>query len=548
MFGAATIVAVSLGVGVGADETPKPAVTEPISTGGPATFRRLTEDEYKQSIAQIFSADITVPGRFEPSVREDGLLAIGASKVVVTPAGLEQYVIRAREISSQVLSTENRVKFLNCAPSSAVSFDAACASAFLGKYGRLLFRRPLTQAELGAAVDLSERTTKTAGDFYQGLGAGLSSLLMSPAFVFRMEVTEPDPTRPGANRLDAYSLASRISFLLWDSPPDEALLASAASGDLHTQAGLQAQVDRMLAAPQLKRGVRAFFQDMLAYDQFDGLSKDPSLYPIFNPQLRDDAKEQSLRTITGLLLDDKGDYRDLFTTKKTYLSRSLGALYGVRVDYRGFGDWMPYTFPENDPRAGVLTLAAFLMLDPSHEGRSSPTIRGKTVRENMLCEMVPSPPANVNFDLVQDVNDPVHKTARERLTAHQDNPACAGCHRITDPIGLSLENYNPVGSYRAQENGVTIDASGTFEGKSYKNGLELTKLLRDSPAVTSCVTQRVFEYGVGRKATAGEEPWIEYAVNQFGEDGYQFPALLRRIATSQAFQAATGPTVAFNSK
>ena len=170
----------------------------------------------------------------------------------------------------------------------------------------------------------------------------------------------------------------------------------------------------------------AFFSDMLAYDQFDGLAKDPALFPIFNPQLRDDAEEQSLRTIIDLLITQKQDYRDLFTTRKTFLSRSLGALYGVRVNYEAFGGWMPHTFGPNDPYAGLLTLPAFLMLDPSHEGRTSPTIRGKNLRQLLLCQNVPPPPGNVNQAIAQDTSNPLYKTARDRLNVHQSNPVCAG--------------------------------------------------------------------------------------------------------------------------
>ncbi|HEX7857562.1 MAG TPA: DUF1592 domain-containing protein [Sphingobium sp.] len=529
-------------VGVGA--TDGASAPEPVSMGGPATFRRLSEEQYKRSIGQIFGPEIQVGGRFEPEVREDGLLAIGSSKVVVTPGGFEQYAIRSREISAQVLDEKNRGKYLGCTPAKPSAYDEACGGQFLGKYGRLLFRRPLSDAEKSAVVGLSRKEAQASGNFYKGVGAGLAWLLNSPSFVFRMERTEADPSHPGARRLDSYSLATRISFLLWDAPPDQELLDVAANGGLHTPQGLQKQVDRMLASPRLEQGVRAFFSDMLAFDQFAGLSKDSALYPIFNPQLRDDAEEQSLRTITYHLLTEDGDYRDLFTTKKTFLSRSLGALYGVPVDARAFGGWMPYSFPANDPHAGLLTLPAFLMLDPSHEGRSSPTIRGKTARENMLCQMVPPPPANVNFDLVQDVNDPVHKTARERLMAHQENPVCAGCHRITDPIGLSLENYNAVGSFRTHENGVVIDASGKFDGKPYNNAIELTKILRDSPSIPACVVQRTYEYGVGRKVTASEEQWLDYQNNRFAADGYKFPALLRRIATSPAFQAVSSTNIA----
>jgi len=517
---------------------------DPASWGGPPTFRRLSEDQYKRSIAQIFGADIVVPGRFEPPVREDGLLAIGSARVIVTPAGLEQYAIRAHEISAQIVEGKRRNDDLKCAPAAPGTFDDACASQFLGKYGRLLFRRPLTRPELAAVMTLSRSAAKASGSFAKGVESGLASLLLSPSFVFRLETTEPDPLHKTAQRLDSYSLATRISFLLWDAPPDAELLNAASSGALRDPAGLQRQVDRLIASPHFEQGVRAFFSDMLAYDQFGGLSKDASLFPIFNPRLRDDAQEQSLRTIVDHLLVQQGDYRDLFTTKKTFLSRSLGALYGVKVDSRAFNGWMPYTFPADDPHSGLLTLAGFSMLDASHEGRSSPTIRGKTVRENLLCQPVPPPPANVNFDLVQNVNDPVLKTARARLTAHQDNPVCAGCHRMMDPVGLSLENFTPVGGYRTQENGVTIDASGTFEGKSYKNVTEFTHLLHDSPTVTSCVVQRAYEYGVGRKVATSEEGWLETANQGFAKDGYRFPALMRLIATSPEFERVSAARLA----
>jgi hypothetical protein len=537
--------ALSAGAAVASIAIGSPAVhadPDTVQQSGPTTVRRLSEDQYKRSIAQIFGADINVPGRFEPPVREEGLLAIGQSHVIVTPAGFEQYALRGREISAQVLDEKHRGLFLQCAPQAG--FDEACAKQFFGKYGRMLFRRPLKDSEMAATLKLARSAAASTGSFDGGMRAGLASMLMSPAFVFRMETSEPDPDLPAVNRLDAYSLASRVSFLLWDAPPDAQLLDSAADGSLHNPAVLQREVDRMLASPHIEEGVRAFFSDMFAYDQFEGLSKDSKIYPIFNPQLRDDAREQSLRTVVDLLLTQEGDYRDLFTTRKTFLTRSLGALYGVRVDARAFGGWMPYTIPASSPYSGILTMPAFLMLDPSHEGRSSPTIRGKMVRENLLCQPVPAPPANVNFNLVQDVNDPVRKTARERLMAHQDNPVCSGCHAITDPIGLSLENYTPVGSFRAKENGVEIDASGEFEGKPYKNALELMNYLRNGPTAASCVVQRVAEYGVGRKLSPGEENWVGNVDERFGKNGYRFKALLRDVATSPTFQAVARPTLA----
>lgn len=515
------------------------AAGEPVSAGGPQTMRRLSEDEYKRSIAQIFGADVAVPGRFEPPVREGGLLAIGNSQVVVTPSGFEQDLLRSRQIAADVLSEGRRQSILQCQPAQANRFDESCASQFAGRYGRLLFRRPLTDHELKVELDIARHATEASGSFYKGLESGLTGLLVSPSFLFRMEVSQPDPANPGVARLDDYSLASRISFLIWDAPPDEELLTAAANGDLGTASGLERQVDRLMASPRFEQGVRAFFSDMFAYDQFDGLAKDPALFPIFNPQLRNDAEEQSLRTIVDYLVTRKQDYRNLFATKSTFLSRSLGALYGVPVSNDAFDGWMPYSFGPNDPYAGLLTFPAFLMLDPSHEGRTSPTIRGKNLRQLLLCQNVPPPPGNVDFKIVQDTNNPNYKTARQRLVAHRDNPACAGCHSITDPIGLAMENYTAVGRYRTTENGAPIDSSGTFDGKPFKDLLQLETELAASPALPKCLVQRTYEYGVGRQIAAGERDWVKNLDARFAQQGYEFPALVRDIAVSTAFRSVS---------
>lgn len=518
------------------------AASDPVVVGSPPGFRRLNEAQYIRSIEDVFGPGITVPGRFSPPLREEGLMAIGDSHVTVTPSGIEQYELRAREISEQVLQEARRGQTMTCTPASPAAFDEGCARDFLGHYGRLLFRRPLSQAEMASALGLSQQATITSGNFYKGLQVGLSRLLMSPKFIFRVEDSQPDPLNPAQFRLDDYSLATRISFLLWDAPPDAALLDAAARGDLSTEKGLAKQVDRLIASPRFELGVRSFFSDMFGYEQFDGLAKDQSIYPVFNEQLAAAAKEQTLRMIVDLLVTSKGDYRDLFTTRKTFLNRSLGALYRVPVPAEGIEGWAAHTFGPNDKREGVLTLAAFLMLDPTHEGRSSPTIRGKSIRELFLCQPVPQPPPNVNFAAVQDVKNPLFRTARQRLAIHQENPACAGCHALTDPIGLSMENYDAVGAFRMHENDAPIDVTGSFKGTSYTGLIEFSRLLRDSEEVPSCLVQRTYEYGVGRTAGASDGPWLETVVQAFARDKYRFPALVRRIALSDAFRRVSPPS------
>jgi hypothetical protein len=528
VFGAAALAPVEV---VTAESARPPAVAP-----APPGFRRLNEAQYIRSIEQIFGSGIKVPGRFDPPLRAEGLLAIGDATVTVSASGIEQYELRAREIAAQAMAG-GRAQ-VPCQPAAADAFDAACARQFLGRYGRQLYRRPLSDDELAAVVALAANGTRVDRSFAKGLQLGLSRLLMSPNFIFRVERSMADPAAPGGQRLDDYSLASRISFLLWDAPPDEALLDAAQRGELRSAARIQRQVDRMVASPRFEQGTRAFFSDMFGYEQFRGLAKDQAIYPKFNSDIAHDAQEQTLRTLVDLLVTNRGDYRDIFSTRKTFINRGLGALYRVPISSASVEGWAPYTFPADAPRAGILSLAGFLMLDPTHEGRSSPTIRGKSVRELLLCQPVPQPPPNVNFAIVQDVANPLYKTARQRLTVHQENPACAGCHALTDPIGLSLENYDAIGNFRTHENDAPIDATGTFDGKPYTGLLGLSQRLRESPDVPACLVQRAFEYGTGRAAGGGDAAWLDYAISRFSADGYRFPGLMRQLATSPALAAA----------
>jgi hypothetical protein len=534
-----------LAMGVSAGEMAQ-AADEPMTSGGPTTFRRLSAEQYTRSIEDIFGEGISVPGRFEPPLRDEGLLAIGDAKVVVTPSGIEQYELKAREIASQVMTEDRRKKILECEPPLPTIYDEGCARRFVGKYGRLLFRRPLTDEESASVLETTRVTATQTESFYKGLELGLSQLLMSPSFIFRAETSELDPDRAGAQRLDSYSLASRLSFLVWNAPPDGELLDAAARGELHRQKDLERQLNRMLATPKFEQGMRAYFSDMFGYDQFDSLSKDQGIFPKYTSQLAKDAREQSLRTIIDLLVTHSGDYRDLFTTRRTFLNRNLAALYKVPIAKAGVDGWTSYTFGPDDKRAGLLTFAGFSMLDPTHEGRSSPTIRGKSIRELFLCQKVPTPPPNVNFAVVQDTHNPMYKTARERLTAHRDNPTCAGCHALTDPMGLSLENYDAIGAYRADENGVSINTSGTFEGKTYQDAIGLQQVLRDSSSLSNCLVRRLYEYGVGRSVQASEHEWLDYISQRFAHDGHALPGLIRTIAGSKAFRAVSADEVASN--
>jgi len=512
--------------------------TEPPTDGGPAQFRRLTEAQYRNSIADVFGRSIVVAGRFDPLERIDGLLALGASSATITSAGLERYEALGRSIALQVVDADNRNVLIPCVPQSPTTSDTACAQQFFTAAGRLLLRRPLTATERGLYVRLASDAGDQLGDFYQGLAYGLAGMLVSPKFLFINETSEPDGE--GGYRLDGYAKATRLSFLLWNTTPDPQLLDAAEAGELATLDGVQAQFDRMLDSPRAQQGVRAFFSDMLEFERFETMEKDPIIYPAFSLQVADHAKEQTLRTIAHLLLEEAMDYRDLFTNRKTFLSGALGVIYRVPVDNPA--GWMPYEFPPDKPWAGIHTQLSFQALF-SHPGKSSPTLRGKAVREQLLCQKVPEPPGDVDFTDFNNDTHAVNKTARQRLDAHNAEPSCAGCHKIMDPIGLAMEQFDGAGQFRTTENDVVIDTSGELDGIPFNDAVSLGQALRDNPAATGCVANRLYAYATGRAPVSSERQWMGFLEEEFGRNGYQIPALLREIVVSEAFYRVTPPQV-----
>ena len=492
-------------------------------------LRLMSRSQYYSTLAGIFGADVIPKLNFAPFQRTDGLLATGAAYDGVTSSQIEQYQRTATIVANTIVSPGHRDFLLPCKPVDEKAPDNACTSKYLTYIGQLLFRRPLTDAERNEVVAQAAEGATRLGNYYTGLSIALEGMLLNPKTLYLKEVTEPDPKEPGSVRLSAYSLASRLSFFLWNQAPDEALLNAAAKGDLYNPKARAKIVDAMLASPKLENGVRAFFDDMLGFDDFSNLAKDPKVYPAFTGQVAEEAREQTLRVIVDQLLTHNGDYRDLYTTRKTFIAPSLAALYHEPAART----WMAYTTPDNEPRVGLLTQISFLALH-SHPGRSSPTLRGKALRELLMCQPVPRPPANVDFSAVENP-DPTLKTARDRLDFHRRNPVCAGCHKITDPIGLALENFDGSGQYRDTEKGAAIDASGAIDGKEFKYVVGLGQALHDSPAVPACLVKRVFGYAVGGRLRQQDQKIVDYFNAQFAAGGYRLPNLLRTIALSPAF-------------
>jgi hypothetical protein len=509
------------------------ALSAPPTKSQVVSMRRLTEQEYRNSIADIFGKEIEVRGSFEPTKRSEGLAAVSTAILSVTPVGFESFSKMANDIAAQVTAEKYRA-MLPCAPKDVKAADDGCAGKIIGHYGLLLFRRPLTAAEFDNRVGLSRRIAQQTNDFYAGLRHSLSMLMQLPDFTFRWEVAAPSPDGKRLT-LDSHSRATLLSFLMWNTTPDPELLQAAQNGDLTTSVGLAKQVDRLMASPRLDAGMRAFFEDMLQLDTFDTVSKDSLLYPKWGSAMADSAREETLRTVIGLALHENGDMRDLMTTRQTYIDRRLAVLYRVPFTFKG--DWVKYEFPADSGRSGILTQISMLSMF-SHPGRSSPTKRGVALADIFLCLPTPEPPNDVDFSIVNDANSPM-KTLRQRLMAHASNRACAACHDRSDPLGLALESFDAIGGYRTTDNGEPIDVSATIQGHRFSGAQGLGQYLHDSPRYPACVARRLHSYGrSAQRWTVNDFP---DAYKAFQNSGFRLRALIRSMALSESFYTAAPP-------
>ncbi|MFN7923420.1 MAG: DUF1592 domain-containing protein [Bryobacteraceae bacterium] len=496
------------------------------------SMRRLTEQEYRNSIADIFGAEIEVRGLFEPTIRTGGLAAASTASLSVTPVGFESFAKMANDIAAQATSEKLRSK-LPCAPQDAKEPDDACARKILSQYGLLLFRRPLTEPELDNRTGLAHRMAERTKDFYSGLRYGLAMLMQLPDFIFRTETAVPSADGK-SGKLDGYSRATRLSFLLWNTTPDAELLRAAACGELETQAGLAKQVGRLMASPRLDAGMSAFFDDMLQLDTFDTVSKDSVLYPKWGSGMATSAREETLRTAVGLALHDNGDIRDLMTTRQSYIDRRLAVLY--RVPFPFTGDWVKYEFPADSGRSGILTQVSMLSMF-SHPGRSSPTKRGVALMEIFLCSPTPLPPNDVDFSIVNDAKSPL-KTLRARLMLHAENQACAACHMRSDPIGLALEEFDTIGGYRKTDNGEPIDATATLQDHTFTGAQGLGQYLRSNPRYPACVARKLYAYGQGLNPVGVKTDQFQEIYDAFQSSGYRLRKLIESMTLSESFYVA----------
>ncbi len=427
--------------------------------------------------------------------------------------------------------TPSRRQILVCRPASSAD-ELTCAKKIIGALARRAYRRPVTDGDLQSLIEFYQRGRNEGGNFESGIEAAVQLILASPDFLFRFE---PDPDSVAADavyRIGDLQLASRLSFFLWSSIPDEELLNLSSQGRLKEPVVLERQVRRMLADPRSKALVDNFAGQWLYLRNLKTINPDFETFPDFDDNLRQAMKRETELFIDSIMREDKS-VMDLLNANYTFLNERLARHYGIPGIYGT--DFRRVTLKE-DARRGLLGQASILTVT-SYPTRTSPVQRGKWILTNVLG--IPPNPPPPNIPALKERSDTGKPTTlRERMEEHRTNPTCAGCHRMMDPIGFSLENFDALGQWRTTDEGVKIDPSGTlFNGAKVDGPASLRQMLTSRPEVfVGVLIEKMLTYGLGRGVQYYDMPAVRSVVRDAGHNDFRFSSIVLGIVKSAPFQ------------
>ncbi len=413
--------------------------------------------------------------------------------------------------------------------------ELKAARADIERFATRAFRRPVSQAELDRLLKLFEMTQRDGVSFEEGVQVALEAVLVSPYFLFRGEL-QPEPNNPQATfPINEYDLASRLSYFLWSSMPDEELFEQAAKGTL--RANLAAEVHRMLEDPKSQALVANFLEQWLQIRNLDVVAPDKKMFPQFDDELRAAMQKETELFLTHLARDDKS-LLDLVGADYTYVNERLARFYGIP---NVTGSEFRRVSLDGTHRKGILTQASILTIT-SNPTRTSPVKRGKWVLENILGAPPPPPPPNVP-QLKEDKQAVLSGSLRQRMEQHRADPTCASCHERMDPIGFGFENFNAIGGWRDKDGEFPIDPSGKLMGGDEFNGPgDLTDLLLDSKKeeLMRCIVEKTLTYALGRGLEYYDKCAVDEVCDAVAADHYKFSSLIEHVVKSVPFLMRRG--------
>jgi hypothetical protein len=519
------------GAAAGSGGTAPSACTTPgVINPGRSPMRRLNAGEYDTTIRDLMHTTKVFSATFPPD--EEGLgFSNNADALVVQPLLAEGYQRASEELAVDAVANLGALAPA-CDPQTAGA--ATCARSFIEAFGKKAFRRPLAADEI-TRYEALFTTGSADATFDDGITLVIEAMLQSPHFLYRLEFGDLAAAVGDVAPLTSHEIASRLSYFLWSSIPDDELFAAADANQLTTPEQVAAQADRMLSHENARDMVQQFHREWLHLDDVLGRQKDPAIYANFDAQLQADLVWEA-DAFVGDVFWNRGNVTQLFTASYTFLNENVARLYGVPGVSGG-----ELTRVELDPsqRSGILSLGAILAAYATSD-QAHPILRGKFVRERLLCEEL-EPVPNDLMVVVPAVTPGT--TTRERFEAHSSNPACVGCHIKMDPIGFGFENYDAVGRWRATDDGRPVNATGEFvEAPSpvtdgaFDGVTGMAARLTAGPDAANCVATMWFRWGNGRQESADDACAIESIRQKFQGASYELRSLPIAIVTADTFR------------
>jgi mono/diheme cytochrome c family protein len=451
----------------------------------------------------------------------------------ITPVGipeLDKVTVEGPFNATRSEKAPSRLKVFTCSPASERD-EPACARTILSSLARRAYRGPVSDTDLTRLLDFYAKERASGGDFDAGIEGGLRFLLVHPRFLYRVEQDPANAAAGATYRIRDIELASRLSFFIWSSIPDEELLAAATAGRLKNPAVLEQQVRRMLKDERARALGSSFAGQWLYLRNLRGLQPDADVFPDFDHNLRDALQRETELLFESIVLEDK-PVTTLIDADYTFLNERLARHYGVPNLY---GTQFRRVSVTNEARKGLLGHGSILALT-SQNNRTSPVLRGKYVLTNILGTPPPSPPAVVP---PLDENPGKAKSMRDRMEEHRKSPACSGCHKLMDPIGLALENFDGIGRWRTTDNGAIIDpASQLADGTKIDGPVTLRQaILRNPDMFARNVTEMLLSYAMGHGIEYYDMPFVRAIVKDAQRSGYTFSSVVLGIVKSAPFQS-----------
>ncbi len=501
-------------------------------SAGFSPMRRLTRLEYTNTIRELLGVtDVQNPGpSFPPDAQVHGF-DNAASVQTPSQALVSGYGDAARDLAAIAILT--MPKLLGC--DTAATGEEPCAKSFIASFGRRAYRRPLVQAEQDRIFTFYAGQRAKYG-FTAAIEQLVTAMLQSPNFIYRVEVGTPTAGQTDMIKLTQHEVASRISYLVWESMPDPTLFTAADRGELATSQQVAAQAERMLGSTKAKATVAHFNNEWLHLEAIDdpALTKDTRVYPAFTPAMRGFMKTETSKFLEDVMFGASPTLSTLLTADYTFANLRLASFYkttGPTTDAAFVKTPLPA-----GKRAGLLTQASFLTVN-AKEDQSSPIARGVFILEQMMCTEPPAPPNDVN--VIPPTVQP-GTTTRQRFEMHAANPCAAACHMLFDPIGFSFENYDGIGTWRDRDNGFPVNPVGEVKipeemaGK-YNGAVELATKLSTSETVRACVPKQWFRFAQGRSETAADACSLSILGDLFKGTGYNMKKLIVALTQTPAF-------------